>query len=102
MKIDLKIHMIYFIYGNQSPTIKSQIKKIVSSFLGNDIDEFNFIKCFYPIYRSFSSFIMVSRWMKCDVFVCEYILRTNWPIVPVKALPFLLYRPYSHTIFAEI
>ena len=37
--------MIYFIYGNQSPTIKSQIKKIATSFLGeNDVDEFNFVK----------------------------------------------------------
>lgn len=37
--------MIYFIYGNQSPTIKSQIKKITKTFLGDmDIDEFNFVK----------------------------------------------------------
>ena len=37
--------MIYFIYGNQSPTIKSQINKITKSFLeGMDIDDFNFIK----------------------------------------------------------
>lgn len=36
--------MIYFIYGNQSPTIKSQIKKIVTSTLGNDVDEFNYVK----------------------------------------------------------
>ena len=36
--------MIYFIYGNQSPTIKSQIKKIVASTLGNDVDEFNYVK----------------------------------------------------------
>lgn len=38
--------MIYFIYGNQSPTIKSQIKKITSSFLGENetLDEFNFVK----------------------------------------------------------
>jgi len=36
--------MIYFIYGNQSPTIKSQIKKIVSSYLGNDIDDLSFVK----------------------------------------------------------
>lgn len=38
--------MIYFIYGNQSPTINSQIKKITTSFLGENepIDEFNFVK----------------------------------------------------------
>ena len=37
--------MIYFIYGNQSPTIKSQIKKIAVSFLGEGkVDEFNFVK----------------------------------------------------------
>ena len=38
--------MVYFIYGNQSPTIKSQIKKIAKSFLGEQesIDEFNFVK----------------------------------------------------------
>ena len=37
--------MIYFIYGNQSPTIKSQIKKIAVSFLGEgNVDEFNFVK----------------------------------------------------------
>ena len=37
--------MIYFIYGNQSPTIKSQINKITKSFLdGMDVDEFNFVK----------------------------------------------------------
>lgn len=38
--------MIYFIYGNQYPTIKSQIKKITASFLGENetLDEFNFVK----------------------------------------------------------
>ena len=37
--------MIYFIYGNQSPTIKSQINKIVTPFLdGQSIDELNFVK----------------------------------------------------------
>ena len=36
--------MIYFIYGNQSPTIKSQTKKIVSTFLNNQVDDFNYIK----------------------------------------------------------
>lgn len=37
--------MIYFVYGNQSPTIKSQIKKIAASFLGEgNVDEFNFVK----------------------------------------------------------
>ena len=37
--------MIYFIYGNQSPTVKSQIKKIGESFLGEDKpDDLNFIK----------------------------------------------------------
>lgn len=37
--------MIYFIYGNQSPTIKSQIKKNAASFLGEgNVDEFNFVK----------------------------------------------------------
>lgn len=36
--------MIYFIYGNQSPTIKSQIKKIVTGFLGDEVDDFNFVK----------------------------------------------------------
>ena len=37
--------MIYFIYGNQSPTIKSQIKKITKTFLeGMTIDEFNYVK----------------------------------------------------------
>ena len=38
--------MVYFIYGNQSPTIKSQIKKIAKTFLGEqeNIDEFNFVK----------------------------------------------------------
>ncbi|MCR4911861.1 MAG: DNA polymerase III subunit delta [Bacilli bacterium] len=37
--------MIYFIYGNQSPTIKSQIKKITKAFLeGMTIDEFNYVK----------------------------------------------------------
>ena len=37
--------MIYFIYGNQSPTIKSQVNKITKAFLdGMDIDEFNFVK----------------------------------------------------------
>lgn len=35
--------MIYFIYGNQSPTIKSKIKKITSSFLETSVDEFNFV-----------------------------------------------------------
>ena len=37
--------MIYLIYGNQSPTIKSQINKISRQFLENEnIDEFNFVK----------------------------------------------------------
>ena len=37
--------MIYFIYGNQSPTIKSQVNKITKAFLdGMDIDELNFVK----------------------------------------------------------
>ena len=37
--------MLYFIYGNQSPTIKSQIKKITKTFLeGMTIDEFNYVK----------------------------------------------------------
>ena len=37
--------MIYFIYGNQSPTIKSQIRKIGESFLGEEKpDDLNFIK----------------------------------------------------------
>lgn len=37
--------MVYFIYGNQSPTIKSQITKITKAFLeGMEIDEFNFVK----------------------------------------------------------
>ena len=37
--------MIYLIYGNQSPTIKSQIKKITKTFLGEDnVDDFNFVK----------------------------------------------------------
>ena len=37
--------MIYFIYGNQGPTVKSQIKKIGESFLdGEKADELNFIK----------------------------------------------------------
>ena len=36
--------MVYFIYGNQSPTIKSQIKKIVAATLGSNVDEFNFVK----------------------------------------------------------
>lgn len=37
--------MIYFVYGNQSPTIKSQICKISESFLGNEKpDELNFVK----------------------------------------------------------
>lgn len=37
--------MIYFIYGNQSPTIKSQIRKISEAFLGEEKpDELNFIK----------------------------------------------------------
>lgn len=37
--------MIYFVYGNQSPTIKSQIRKISESFLGNEKpDELNFVK----------------------------------------------------------
>ena len=37
--------MIYLIYGNQSPTIKSQINKITKSFLGDgNIDDFNFVK----------------------------------------------------------
>ena len=37
--------MVYFVYGNQSPTIKSQIKKIAASFLGEgNVDEFNFVK----------------------------------------------------------
>ena len=37
--------MVYFIYGNQSPTIKSQIKKITKTFLdGMEIDDFNFVK----------------------------------------------------------
>lgn len=37
--------MIYFIFGNQSSTVKSQIKKIAATFLG-DIkpDDFNFVK----------------------------------------------------------
>ncbi len=37
--------MIYFIYGNQSPTVKSQIKKVSKEFLAGEVpDEFNFIK----------------------------------------------------------
>ena len=37
--------MIYFIYGNQSPTVKSQIKKVSKDFLGGEApDEFNFVK----------------------------------------------------------
>lgn len=37
--------MIYFIYGNQSPTIKSQIKKIVTPFFqGESIDELNYVR----------------------------------------------------------
>ena len=37
--------MIYFIYGNQSPTVKSQIKKVSKDFLGGETpDEFNFVK----------------------------------------------------------
>ena len=37
--------MIYLIYGNQSPTIKSQINKITKSFLGEgNADDFNFVK----------------------------------------------------------
>ena len=37
--------MIYLIYGNQSPTIKSQIKKITKTFLGEEnVDDFNFVK----------------------------------------------------------
>ena len=37
--------MIYLIYGNQAPTIKSQIRKISEAFLGEEKpDELNFIK----------------------------------------------------------
>ena len=37
--------MIYFIYGNQSPTIKSQINKIVTPFFnGEKPDELSFVK----------------------------------------------------------
>ena len=37
--------MIYLIYGNQGPTIKSQIRKISEAFLnGEKPDELNFIK----------------------------------------------------------
>ena len=37
--------MIYFVYGNQGPTVKSQIKKIGTSFLGEEKpDDLNFIK----------------------------------------------------------
>lgn len=37
--------MIYFIYGNQGPTVKSQIRKIGESFLGSEKpDDLNFIK----------------------------------------------------------
>ncbi len=37
--------MIYFIYGNQGPTVKSQIRKIGESFLnGEKPDDLNFIK----------------------------------------------------------
>ena len=37
--------MIYFIYGNQSPTIKSQINKIVTPFFNNEpTDELNYVK----------------------------------------------------------
>ena len=37
--------MIYLIYGNQGPTIKSQIRKISEAFLGEEKpDELNFIK----------------------------------------------------------
>ena len=37
--------MIYLIYGNQSPTIKSQINKISKAFLEDvGIDEFSFVK----------------------------------------------------------
>ena len=37
--------MIYLIYGNQSPTIKSQINKITKTFLGEgNVDDFNFVK----------------------------------------------------------
>ena len=37
--------MFYFIYGNQGPTVKSQIKKIGEAFLGGEKpDELNFVK----------------------------------------------------------
>lgn len=37
--------MIYFIYGNQSPTVKSQIRKVGEAFLnGEKADDLNFIK----------------------------------------------------------
>ena len=37
--------MIYLVYGNQGPTIKSQIRKIGEAFLGSDKpDELNFVK----------------------------------------------------------
>ena len=37
--------MIYFVYGNQGPTVKSQIKKIGESFLdGEKADDLNFVK----------------------------------------------------------
>jgi len=37
--------MIYFIYGNQSPTIKSQVKKIAKESLQDEgMDDFNFVR----------------------------------------------------------
>ena len=37
--------MIYFVYGNQGPTVKSQIKKIGEAFLdGEKADDLNFVK----------------------------------------------------------
>lgn len=35
--------MFYLVYGNQSSTIKNKVKKIASSFLDNNVDEFNFV-----------------------------------------------------------
>jgi len=36
--------MIYFIYGNQSPTIRSLIKKIAKESLGSSLDDLSFVK----------------------------------------------------------
>ena len=35
--------MIYFLYGDQYPTLKKQLKKLKEMLLGDTVDEFNYV-----------------------------------------------------------